>query len=88
MSEGSLPRPVEDVVFRELDGEVVLVHLGTDRIYALNETGARFWEMLAAGRDRSAIREQLLEEFAVEPDELDREIEMLVTELAGAGLVA
>jgi hypothetical protein len=88
MTGGSFPRPVDDVVFRELDGEVVLVHLGTDRIYALNETGARFWEMLAAGRDRAAIREQLLEEFAVEPTVLDREINTLVTELAGAGLVA
>jgi hypothetical protein len=88
MTGESLPRPVDDVVFRELDGEVVLVHLRTDKIYALNETGARFWEMLAAGRDRAAIREQLLEEFAVEPALLDHEIDALVTELAGAGLVA
>jgi hypothetical protein len=33
-----LPTPVADVVYRELNGEIVLVHLGTDRIYALNET--------------------------------------------------
>jgi hypothetical protein len=87
MGEESLPSPAEDVVFRELNGQIVLVHLGNDRIYGLNETGARFWELLATGRDRAAIRAQLLEEFAVEPTELDREIDALVAELTHAGLV-
>jgi hypothetical protein len=82
------PSPVEDVVYRELNGQVVLVHLGTDRIYALNETGARFWELLAAGRDRAAIQTQLLDEFDVEPAELDEQIDSLVDELTRAGLVA
>jgi hypothetical protein len=87
MAEGRLPAPVEDVVYRELNGEIVLVHLGTDRIYALNETGARFWELLAAGSDRAAIRAQLFQEFSVEPAELDAEIDALLAELARAGLV-
>lgn len=88
MLEDRLPTPVDGVVYRELSGEVVLVHLGTDEIYALNETGARFWELLAAGSDRSTIRARLLEEFTVEPSELDAEIDALVTELSKAGLVA
>jgi hypothetical protein len=85
---GTLPRPIEDVIYRELNGEFVLVHLGTDRIYALNETGSRFWELLAAGANRASIRQQMLDEFAVEPAALDEEIDALLTELAGAGLVA
>jgi hypothetical protein len=87
MAQGRLPTPVDDVVYRELNGEIVLVHLGTDNIYALNETGALFWELLAGGSDRAAIRERLLREFAVEPSELDVEIDALVAELALAGLV-
>src|SRR5512146_158534 len=88
MAEGRLPTPVDEVVFRELNGEVVLVHLGTDQICALNETGARFWELLAAGSDRDPIRSRLLAEFDVEPAELDRETEALLDELRRAGLVA
>lgn len=88
MTNASLPRPAEDVVYRELHGRVVLVHLETDRIYALNETGARLWELLADGRSRPAIREQMLEEFEVEPEELDEEIDALLAELKAAGLVA
>src|SRR5437660_1671171 len=38
-------------------------------------------------RKSAAIRERLLQEFAVEPAELDVEIDALVAELARAGLV-
>jgi hypothetical protein len=88
MAGAPLPKPVEDVVYRELNGEVVLVHLGTDGIYALNETGSRFWELLTAGQDRVAIQAQLLEEFDVDPAILEAEIDALLVELAHAGLVA
>jgi Coenzyme PQQ synthesis protein D (PqqD) len=87
VSEDELPKPAEGVVYRELDGESVLVHLGTNRIYALNETGSMFWSLLAEGDDRSTIRARLLEEFDIGPDDLDREIDNLLADLAGAGLV-
>jgi Coenzyme PQQ synthesis protein D (PqqD) len=80
-------RPSHDVVFRHLEDEAVLVHLGTNRIYSLNTTGARFWELLAAGRDRSEITEQLLREFDVSPEQLEEEIEALLASLVSEGLV-
>jgi hypothetical protein len=83
-----LPRPIPDVVYRELDGEIVLVHLGTNRIYALNETGARFWALLAAGNDRAEIERTLLDEFKVEPAGLQQEIDSMLGALAEEGLVA
>jgi hypothetical protein len=83
-----LPRPVPDVAYRELEGEIVLVHLGTNRIYSLNETGARFWELLASGSDRPEIERQLLDEFIIEPEELRREIDSMLGALADEGLVA
>jgi hypothetical protein len=82
------PRPSPDVVHQELDGEVVLVHLGTNRVYALNETGARLWALLCAGYDPPRIREQLSREFDVDPAELQREVDAMLESLAGAGLVA
>jgi hypothetical protein len=75
-------------VYRELHGRVVLVDLENDRIYALNETGARLWELLAAGRSRTEIRDKLLEEFDVDPAELDGEIDSLLADLQAAGLVS
>jgi hypothetical protein len=82
-----LPKPAEGVVHRELDGEAVLVHLGTNKIYSLNETGSLFWRLLAEGQERTTIRARILEEFAVDPEDLDGEIDCLLDELADAGLV-
>jgi hypothetical protein len=83
-----LPRPIPDVAYRELEGEMVLVHLGTNRIYSLNETGARFWELLASGSERAEIERQLLDEFVIEPEELRAEVDSMLAALAEAGLVA
>lgn len=87
VSAGRGPRPSQDVVFRRLEDEVVVVHLGTNRIYSLNTTGARFFELLAAGRARSEITGQLLREFDVSPEQLEEEIEALLASLVSEGLV-
>jgi hypothetical protein len=81
-------RPSQDVVFRSLDDEAVLVHLGTNSIYSLNPTGARFWELLAAGHATSEIKARLSREFQVEPDEVEKEVEALLSSLLSEGLVS
>jgi hypothetical protein len=81
------PRPNADVVFQEIEGEVVLVDLGTNRIYALNETGARLWTLLDAGYDPLRIRHELEREFDVDPEELEQQINSLLDDLAREGLV-
>lgn len=76
-----------DVVYRELGDESVLVHLATNRIYALNPTAARFWSLLSSGRKRSEIEGELLQEFEVTEAEVRAEIERLVASLRDEGLV-
>jgi hypothetical protein len=87
MEDERLPRPSREVVFEELEGEVVLVHLGTNRIFSLNRTGARLWQLLAAGYDAAGIRDQLAREFDVDPAELDTEISALLASLSAEKLV-
>jgi hypothetical protein len=76
------------VVARRLEEETVLVHLRTNRIYTLNPTAARLWELLEAGYDRSGIRSRMLGEFDVEGAQLDREIEEILGSLSAEGLLA
>jgi hypothetical protein len=82
-----LLRPDPDVVSRRLEDDVVLVNLRTNRIYSLNKTGARFWELLAEGHGRDAIETQLRAEFDVSSEQLAAEVDQLVTALVSAGLV-
>lgn len=67
--------------------EVVLVHLRTNRIFALSPTGACFWELLSDGASQSEIEAELLEEYDVSREEVSAEIDSLVKMLQAEGLV-
>jgi len=67
-----LPNP--EVVAKRLDEELVIIHLGTDQIYSLNSSAARFWELLESGLGVLEAKKQLAEEFAVTMQELDEDI--------------
>jgi hypothetical protein len=82
-----LPRPSPDVVYRELAEEVVLVNLETNRIFALNETGARFWQLLVAGCSQAEIVSCLSSEFQIGPDLVTDEIDGIIGALAKEGLI-
>lgn len=60
---------------------MVLVHLDTNRIYSLNRTAARFWELIADGCGRAEAEAQLAETFDVDEEELAREIRHCVEHL-------
>jgi hypothetical protein len=79
--------PSQDVVGQRLGDEVVLVSLETNRIFELNRTGARFWELLQSETDRGRIEAQLLEEFTVTEEELSAEVDRLIKSLDDEELV-
>ena len=67
-------RPSDDVVAERVGEEMVLVHLGSNKIYELNATAARFWELAGQVGTLEGVRAALRDEFEVGADELDREI--------------
>jgi hypothetical protein len=83
----ALPVPSPDVVARRVDHEVVLVNLKSNRIFALNPTGARFWELLAGGAGRAEIEHVLAGEYAATREEIGASIDALLAELRAERLV-
>ena len=73
-----IAKPNPNVLFRRLGDDIVVFHLTSDRFYELNGTAARFWELLAAGHTVSDANRQMLDEFAVDPDQLASETETLL----------
>jgi hypothetical protein len=82
-----LPVPGDDVLARRIDDEVVLVNLSTNEIFALNPTGARFWELLSAGNDRAAIESALMDEYDAPRPAIEESIDALLVELRRERLV-
>ena len=81
------PKPHPDVVWRRVGDEAVLVNLKTNRIYSLNHTGARLWELIDAGHNREAAEAALMSEFDVDEDELRKEVAAVFEDLTKEGLI-
>lgn len=76
-----------DAVFRELEGEAVILDLASGTYYGLNEVGTRIWALLAAGRDEAAIAGALHEEFDVSLGGARADVAALASELLSRGLI-
>ena len=68
-----------EVIARRIGDAAVLVHLRTNRIYELNPTGTRIWELLHAGRSRSAITRHLCSEFDVSAEDAGQAVDDLLS---------
>jgi len=77
--------PSEDIVAREIEGEIVIVPLiagigdADDDLYTLNETGQAVWKLLDGVRTLGQVTEELSEEF--EGEEIAQDVLGFVREL-------
>jgi hypothetical protein len=76
-----------DVVWKDVGGDIVLVHLRTNRIYELNRTGGRLWTLLEAGTPRSDAEAILAREFDVDAETVRSETDALIEDLVQQQLV-
>src|SRR4051812_48927288 len=95
MIEVSLPsdepvveiRPNQNVVSRAVGESTVLVHLRTNRIYELNTTASRIWELVGSGEGQAEIVRLLSSDFAVTAEVAEREFKALLINLEREGLL-
>jgi len=80
-------RQSADVVSSRMGDAGVLVHLRTNRIFEVNATGLRIWELAGDGRTLLDIRDRLQREFEVEQERLEVELLALVAELTREGML-
>lgn len=80
-------RPADDVLFQEVSGEVVILDLKSECYFGLDEVGTRIWQLLEEGRNGREIHHQLLQEFEVGTEQLERDLVTHLTELIDKGLL-
>ena len=81
-------RPNPDAIAKRLDQHTVLVDISTSRIFELNETGTRVWELLGQGLNVAQLVQHLVSEFEVEDSQAAEELKTLLSQLRDQGLVA
>jgi hypothetical protein len=76
-----------DVVFRNLEGEAVLLNLQSGVYFGLNETGTMIWNILAENASLNDACARIVQEYAVEPDLAKSDLLKLTAQLLEKGLV-
>jgi len=80
-------RPRADVVARRMGRTGVLVDVRTSRVFEVNNTAARVWELLGASLTPDEIVRRLVREFDVEEAAVWRELSLLLGQLDHEGLL-
>lgn len=75
------------VVFRELEGEAVLLNLDSGVYYGLDAVGTRVWALVAEHGTERGVCDQMEREYDVLPEVLARDVARLLGELCEKGLL-
>ena len=78
----------DEVLFRDLGGEAVLLHLETGQYYGLDPVGTRMWELLREHHLPGAVCQAMLAEYEVTEERLREDLVRFIGELASLQLVA
>jgi coenzyme PQQ synthesis protein D (PqqD) len=90
VADVSLQTPLkisEDVVFRELDGEAVILNLVTGIYFGLDAVGTRMWQLIEQHNDLGKVLAILRDEYDAPAPTLEADLVRLAGELADRGLV-
>ena len=76
-----------DVISQEVSGETVLLDLNSENYFGLDEVGTRVWQLIESCGNLQQVYDTMLAEFAVEPDQLEDDLEQLLADIEKAGLI-
>jgi hypothetical protein len=81
----------ENVLFHEVSDEfvdeMVLLNLTSGKYFSLDDVGTRMWQLLGEGGELKAVHQALLEEYTVEPQQLEKDLLELADRLVANGLL-
>ncbi len=78
---------LDELLSGEFDAETVILDLRNGTYYGLEETGARIWQLLKRPTSLGALRDALVQEYAVEPRRCERDLRELLGQLLERRLI-
>jgi hypothetical protein len=74
-------------LYREVQGEAVLLQLDSGEYFGLDGVATRLWQLIVEKGALSAVEHSMLEEFDVDPQRLASDIDRMVDQLAARRLI-
>lgn len=79
---------VEDILFRQVQNEAVLLHISTGMYYALNETSIIAWEVLCNQQPLSCAIKKIIAEYDVEYAQILSDLQSFLQDLLEYGVIS
>jgi hypothetical protein len=76
-----------EVLCQEVNGEMVLLDLRSEFYFGLDATGTRIWQLLQSGLSVQELVKKMMDEFNVDKETLESDVNVLLAKLLDAGLV-
>ena len=76
------------MIVRKTGDTAVIVDLRTNKIFELNPVAARVWDLLIDTIDEPTLLSRIRDEFDVDPDQLHRDVQALLTTLQRENLIS
>ena len=77
-----------DVLYRDLDGQTVILDLSSGKYFGLNEVGTRVWALMSEGRSVADIVRILALEFEADAATIERDVRDLLETLKSRNLIS
>jgi coenzyme PQQ synthesis protein D (PqqD) len=78
----------DDVMWREVDGEIVVLDKRTWQYIGINQTGATLWTTVVGGASRDQLVDRLLDEFEVDRETAEQDVASFLETLRELQLLA
>jgi hypothetical protein len=77
-----------DVLYRDLDGQAVILDLSSGVYFGLNEVGTRIWMLMSEGRDVDDIAQILSREYEADRSAIEQDVRDLTDALRARKLIS
>jgi hypothetical protein len=81
--------PSEDIVAREIEGDIIIVPLvsgigdADDELYTLNDTGRAIWQKLDGEKSLGMVAAELSDEFSSSVGDIEKDVIGFASEMVG-----
>ena len=77
-----------DVLYRDLEGQAVILDLSSGLYFGLNEVGTRIWTLIGEGRSVADIVQILSREYEADASNIERDVRELADALLSRNLIS
>jgi hypothetical protein len=77
----------EEIVWREIDSEVVVLDLEGSAYFTVSRSGRTLWPLVVGGTSVEELADQLIERFSLEREVAERDVRSFLDSLGREGLL-